>query len=210
MAGGAYAIGANVSALLVPLSIGALPSVSLPAEGGGPYAESLLSTNVAGVAPVRSAAVSTEGNAATGSVRSSASLVDADIAGLVSVSAAHSRCSSAPGSAAGSASVGELVVAGIPISTVDAGSNTAISLPVGRVIVNEQRRDGDSAVTVNAVRVSLDGLVASGDVVLAQSRCSSGSTTASRARSKRAAAKSKRAAAKSKRAAAKRLRRHRA
>lgn len=171
VAGGAFGVQANVNAVLAPVSIGALPSVSLPPEGGGPFSESLLSANLAGLAPVQLARVSTEGNSGLGSAKSSATILAADVAGLVSVSAAKSRCSAGADSADGSASVVDLVVAGIPISTVDVGPNTSITLPVGTVIINEQRRTRDSQITVNAVRASLAVAAVTGDVVLAQSRC---------------------------------------
>lgn len=183
VAGGAYGLSANVNALLAPVSVGAMPSVSLPPEGGGPFAESLLSANVAGLAPMRAAEVSTEGNSGIGSAESSATTLDAGVAGLVTVAAARSRCSATARSADGSASVVDLVVAGIRISTVDAGPNTSVALPVGRVIINEQRRTGDSRITVNAVHVVLSAAVATGDIVIAQSRCAVNGAT--RARSKK-------------------------
>jgi hypothetical protein len=169
--GGAYGISANVNAVLAPVSVGAAPSVTLPAEGGGPFTESLLSANLAGLLPVRLAEVTTEGNSARGSASSSATALNASVAGLVTVSAARSRCSATATSAQASASVADLVVAGIPISTVDVGPNTTISLPVGRVILNEQRLSGASDVSVSAVHVILSAAVVTGDVVIAHSRC---------------------------------------
>lgn len=170
--GGAFALSANVNALVAPVSVGEVPSVTLPREGGGPFTASVLSANVLGLAKVDLAKVSTEGNAGVGSARGSSTLVNADVAGLVSVSAARSRCSASADSTDASASVVDLIVAGIPISTVDLGPNTAIALPVGRVVINEQIKDGASQITVNAVHVTLNALLVSGDVVLAQSRCS--------------------------------------
>lgn len=161
---------ANVNALLAPVSVGALPTVSLPPEGGGPFRESLLSANLAGLAPVGLGRVSTEGNSAVGSAKSSAATVDVGVAGLVTASVARSRCSATTAGADGSASVVDLVVAGIPVSTVDAGPNTSIALPVGRVIVNEQRRSG-AQITVNAVHVILNAPLVTADVVIAQARC---------------------------------------
>lgn len=183
MAGGAYGVSANVNALLAPVSVGALPSISLPSEGGGPFTESLLSANLVGLAPVPVAKVSTEGNSGIGWVKSSATTADAGIAGLVTASAARSRCSATGSSANGSADVVDLVVAGIPISTVNAGPNTSIALPIGNVIVNEQRRSGDSQIVVNAVHVALSAALVTGDIVIAQSRCDV--KTATRAKSRK-------------------------
>lgn len=171
VSGGAYGLSANVNALVAPVSVGPLPSVSLPAEGGGPFTASLLSADVLGLASVGVAEVSTEAASGVGSAASSASLVDVNVAGLVQASVARSRCSATAEGAEGSASVVDLVVAGIPISTVNLGPNTAILLPVGRVVINEQRPDGATGLTVNAVHVTLNALAVSGDIVLAQSRC---------------------------------------
>jgi len=182
VAGGAYGLSASVNALLAPLSVGAMPSVSLPPEGGGPFTESLLSGNVAGLAPMRVAEVGTEGNSGIGSAASSATTLGVGLAGLVKVAAARSRCSATARSADGSASAVDLVVAGIPVSTVDAGPNTVVTLPVGRVIINEQRRTGDSRITV----------VVSGDIVIAQSRCAVTGATRSRSKKLRRARRSAR------------------
>lgn len=183
VSGGAFGISANVNALLAPVSVGALPSVTLPPRGGGPFSESLLSANLAGLVPVQAANLRTEGNSGIGSAKSSAATWDVSVAGMVTATAAHSRCSATSSGAQGSASVTDLVIAGIPISTVDAGPNTSITLPVGRVIINEQERTTDSRIVVNAVHVTLDAAVVSGDVVIAQSRCGVSSST--RARTKK-------------------------
>lgn len=171
VSGGAYGLSAKVNALVAPVSVGPLPSVTLPAEGGGPFTASLVSANVLGLASVGLAEVRTQGNSGVGSVASSASLVDVSAAGLVEASVVRSRCSARADGAEGSVSVADLVVAGIPISTVNVGPNTTITLPVGRVVINEQRQDGASGLTVNAVHVTLTALAVSGDIVLAQSRC---------------------------------------
>ena len=190
--GGAYALNANVNALAAPLSIGALPSVTLPADGGGPYTDSLLSANVLGLAPVRAAVVSTEGKPGLGTVASSASVLEADVAGVVTVSVARSQCSVAGDSASGAATVADLVVAGIAVNTIDAGPNTRISLPVGTVTVNEQRSSGHAGLTVNAVHVTLDAAAVGGDIIIGQSRCSVTTSTRARAAALRRARKAAR------------------
>lgn len=191
--GGAYGISANVNAVLAPVSVGAAPAVTLPAEGGGPFTESLLSANLAGLLPVRLAEVRTEGNSARGSASSSATALNASVAGVVAVSAARSRCSASSTSAQAAASVADLVVAGIPISTVDAGPNTTISLPVGRVVLNEQRLSGASDISVSAVHVILSAAVVTGDVVIAHSRCSVRPSARTRAKKLRRARSTRRA-----------------
>lgn len=202
VAGGAYGVRANVNVLLAPIAVGAVPSVTLPAEGGGPFTESLVSANLAGLVPVQAVKVSTQGNSGRGTVESSATVADASVAALVTVSAARSSCSARAGSAEGSASVADLVVAGIPVSTVDVGPNTSITLPVGQVIINEQRTAG-SQLTVNAVRIVLEAPFAAGAIVIAQSRCAVREATRTRSRRARAArrARSTKATARAKTAA---------
>ena len=191
VSGGAFGISANVNALLAPVSVGAVPSVSLPPEGGGPYSESLLSANLAGLASVQGAKVSTEGNSGIGSAKSSASTAHVSIAGVVTASLARSSCSATRDGAEGASSIDGLVVAGIPISTVDIGPNTSVTLPVGKVILNEQQQTSGSQIVVNAVHVTLNAPLVSGDVVIAQSRCAVRAST--RARSKKLRRRSARA-----------------
>lgn len=175
--GSAYALKANVNVLLAPLSVGALPSVVLPPEGGGPYSSSLSSVNLLGLAPIGAANVTTTGNSGIGSAASSASLLDVSLAGLIEASAVRSACTATAAATTGSTSISELVVAGIPVSTVHLGPNTTIALPVGSVVLNEQRREAAS-ITVTAVHVTLDAALLSADVVLGQTRCSVRATTA--------------------------------
>ena len=201
--GGAFAVQANVKALVVPVDVGPLPAVTLPAAGSAPITASLLNTNVLGLVTIKAGNVSTSGNADPGTVDSSATVLNADVAGLVKVGAASSTCSASTSAASGSSKVVDLVVAGIPLAIVDIGPNTKISLPVGTVTINEQivsapststvakaravrrsrktkrrralRATAPQSITVNAVHVHLDVLgLATGDVVLGQSRCSVG------------------------------------
>jgi len=100
-----------------------------------------------------------------------------DVAGLVKATVANSACAATSGTATGSAKVVDLVVAGIPLAIVDIGPNTKVSLPVGTVTINEQVKatGAKQGITVNAVHVHLNVLgLATGDVILAQSRCSVG------------------------------------
>jgi len=200
--GGAFAVQANVKALVIPVDAGALPAVTLPSSGSEPLTASLLNTNVLGLATIKSGNVSTEGKADPGTADSSATVADVDVLGLVKAKVASSTCSANAGEASGSAKVVDLVVAGLPLAVVDLGPNTKITTPVGTVTINEQvaaaprsaaakartrrsrgtrkarrasRATAAQSITVNAVHVHLDvlGLV-TGDVILAQSRCSVG------------------------------------
>ena len=206
--GGAVGLKANVNAVgILPLDVGPLPAVTLIPGDSQPATASLVNTSVLGLITLQAASVSTQASGDPITVDSSATLAHADIAGLVSAKAVSSSCTATNTSSSGSATVVDLVVAGIPISTVDLGPNTTITLPVGTVTINEQStsaatrsvrrtrhnsttkrshsrarararnrarvRAGDApSITVNAVHVKLNVLgLASGDVVLAQSRC---------------------------------------
>jgi hypothetical protein len=151
--------------------------VTLPSTGSDPVTASLVNTNVLGLVTVKAGNVSTEGKADPGTATSSATVADVAVAGLVKATVANSSCTATTGGATGSAKVVDLVVAGIPLAIVDLGPNTRISLPVGTVTINEQVRATapKQCMTVNAVHVHLSvlGLV-TGDVILAQSRCSVG------------------------------------
>lgn len=190
--GGAYGLSGHANVIAAPLSIGAVPSVTLPADGGGPYVDALLSANVAGLAPVEAATASTRGNTGIGSVTSSASVLKAGVAGLVTVATARSSCSAGTAGASGSAAVADLVVAGIAIDTVDAGPNTRISLPIGSVTLNEQLSTRPGDLTVNAIHVSIDATLVDADIVIGQSRCSVTSSTRARGQAVRRARKARR------------------
>jgi hypothetical protein len=175
--GGAFAVQASVNALVVPLDVGPLPSVSLPSTGSDPVTASLLNTNVLGLVTVKAGNVSTEGKGDPGTATSSATVANVDVAGLVRATVANSSCTATTSGATGAAKVVDLVVAGIPLAIVDIGPNTKISLPVGTVTINEQVKatGANQGITVNAVHVHLSVLgIVTGDVILAQSRCSVG------------------------------------
>lgn len=175
--GGALAVQANVHALVIPVDVGPLPAVTLPSAGADPVTASLVNTNVLGLVTVKSGNLSTEGKGDPGTAASSATVANVDVAGLVKATVANSSCSATTSSTTGSAKVVDLVVAGIPLAIVDLGPNTKISLPVGTVTINEQvtTTGAKQGITVNAVHVHLNVLgLATGDVILAQSRCSVG------------------------------------
>ncbi|HWF52788.1 MAG TPA: choice-of-anchor P family protein [Solirubrobacteraceae bacterium] len=172
--GGAFAIKANVSSFVAPVNVGPLASVTLPSTGGGPFTASLLNTNVLGLVAVQAGNVSTQGDTAAGTAASSANVANVSVAGIVSAQVATSSCTATASSATGSSRVLGLVVAGIPISVVDIGPNTKISLPVGTVTINEQTTT-PTGITVNAVDVQLNAFgLLTGNVTLAQSHCSVG------------------------------------
>lgn len=177
--GGAHALRAAVDVLGVSASIGPVSSVDLPAAGGGPLTASVLSTSPLGLATVGLMQATTEGGVAAGSSTSSATVLGVEVAGLITANVASSRCRAGEDGASGASTVVDLVVAGFPISVLNPGPNTTIELPVAKVVLNEQTTTsagGRTAITVTAVRVTLDAFVLTADVELAQSRCEVTST----------------------------------
>lgn len=167
--GGAYGLKADVVTPVAHLSAGPMPSVTLPSNGGQRSA-SLVDVNLLGLGSVGALKATTAGSTTAGTVDSSASAADVSLLGLVSVGVVKSQCNATADAANGNVSVVDLVVAGIPIAVVNPGPNTRVALPIGSVTLNEQTRS-QSGMTVNAVHVRLNALVASGDIVIAQSRC---------------------------------------
>jgi hypothetical protein len=54
---------------------------------------------------------------------------------------------------------------------VNPAPNTTINLALAKVVFNEQISNPDGSLTVNAVHITLNALVGTGDVILAQAKC---------------------------------------
>jgi hypothetical protein len=162
---------------------GPLPTVTLPAGGGGPFMNSAASAcapaitcNIlkAGVLDV-----STQGSlGASGGSSSSASVANVaaltGTAGALTATAVSSQCSVGPNSSSGSSTIvggtfgGQALAANPP-------PNTTITIPnIATLILNEQIPSGgpgNYSLTVNAVHLILGSTLGSGDIIIAQSRC---------------------------------------
>lgn len=186
---GAFGESVNVSVLGTgSVTSGPTPTVTLPSGGGGPITDSLANVNLPGVLTTGLLNVSTQGQnlgshsgtshstaqvngttllAALGPALGGSPLLTADII--------SSQCTSNGDGSSGSSNLVGLEVAGNPITASPPPNTTIDVLGAITVTLNEQivsNSPGETSITVNAVhvRLNLDGL-ATGDVILSQSRC---------------------------------------
>ncbi len=192
------AIGVAVAAALL---IGALPASAAPGDGSAFVARvsvTLLGSNAVNVGPlapsnsagpvtkaslasinagglVTAGLVTSEAtlNEETGEVRAQADLAKVGIGlGVLSgrIEAVNATCDATQAGVTGSASIVGLRLANISVP-VNPAPNTVVNLALAKIIFNEQIRNQDGSLTVNAVHIKLNALVGKGDVILAQARC---------------------------------------
>jgi hypothetical protein len=186
---GAFGESVDVSVLGTgSVTSGPMPSVTLPAGGGGPVTDSLVNVNLPGVLTTGLLNVSTQGsNLGThgGTSTSSAQVVGATVLGalapslggdpLLTADVISSQCTSNGDGSSGSSTLAGLEIAGSPVAVNPPPNTTidvlgAINVTLNEQIVNDS--PGEASITVNAVHVRLNlAGVATGDVILSQSRC---------------------------------------
>lgn len=178
--GGADGVQVGVTLVGTPTTLAATPTVSLPSDGGGPFTSSLASVDLPGVLSTGVLDTSTEGGnlgSHSGFATSSASVADVDVlAGLVSADVVASTCTSNGDGSTGSTTLTNASITGFGDLAVSPAPNTEITLAgVATITLNEQTRTDTvgviSTITVTAIHVHLDGLLAGGDVFIGRSRC---------------------------------------
>lgn len=191
------AIGAVVAASLL---VGALPAAAEPGDGSayvakvavtllgqpavdigplapsntdGPTSAELASVDAAGL--VTAGLVSSESllNEETGEVHTEANLADVGIAlgGLTgSIEAVTATCDATQAGVVGATTLAGVDIPGV---SVDANPppNTTVDLLLAKIVFNEQIQNQDGSMTVNAVHITLNAGLGSGDVILGQARC---------------------------------------
>jgi hypothetical protein len=178
-------------ALTVALTLPVTGAVNVgpiaPSNTDGPTSATVASVTVPGVLSTGVLATEAIRDDATGVVHAEASVADVNVglAGLGSIGAVESVCDATQSGNSGSTTLADVDLAGITVG-VNPAPNTAITIanplnpppplpqlpPLGQIIFNEQIANPDGSLTVNAVRISLNLLsVASGDVIIGQSRC---------------------------------------
>ena len=184
VSGGAFGESVNVKPLnLVAVTSGPLPTVSLPASGGGPFTNSLVSVSVPNYLSTGLLEVSTQGaTGASGFATSSASVANANVLnGVLKATAIRSTCTSTESGSTGSTTLVGAVLALPGTSPVNLAANpapnTTIQVDGIKVVLNEQTTSS-SGITVNAVHITLSGLLGSGDIYISQSRCGVAATPA--------------------------------
>jgi hypothetical protein len=180
--GGAFGAQADVTLVgLSPVTVGPIPSVTLPATGGGPISDSLLTVDAPGVVTTGVLNVSTQGarlGEHAGNAQSSAQV--AGVTALTDVLTANLVTSSCTSNGDGSSATTTLAnanVSGIGAIGANPAPNTVVTVAdVATITFNEQTRSDvpgqQSSITVNAIHVRLNASVGTGDIVIAQSRCS--------------------------------------
>jgi hypothetical protein len=178
--GSAFGAQASVTSLGSPITLAAVPTVSLPSSGGGPFSSTLASINVPGVLSTGALSVDTVGgnlNSHSGFATSNASVADVNVlAGLLSADVITSTCTSNGDGSTGSTTLANATVTGVGSLAATPAPNTTIDVAnVGTITLNEQSRTdvvgSISTITVTGVHVHLAGVLASGDVYLARSVC---------------------------------------
>lgn len=155
--------------------------MTLPATGGGPFSDSLITVDAPGVVTTGVLNVSTQGarlGEHAGNAQSSAQV--AGVAALVDVLTADLVTSSCTSNGDGSSATTTLAnanVSGIGAIGANPAPNTVITVAdVATITFNEQTRSDvpgqQTSITVNAIHVRLNALVGTGDIVIAQSQCS--------------------------------------
>jgi len=189
--GGSGAFGESVDVSVLgagSVTSGPMPSVTLPSGGGGPVTDSLANVNLPGVLTTGLLNVSTAGTnvgSHVGTATSSAQVAGAtlhealapSLGGnpLLTADVISSQCTSNGDGSSGSSNLVALEIAGSPVAVSPPPNTTIDVLGAITVTLNEQivsDSPGEASITVNAVhvRLNLDG-IASGDVIISQSRC---------------------------------------
>lgn len=175
--GGAFGESIHVTTLRGAVNSGPLPNVTLPPGGD----VSLASIDLPGMLHTGILNASSHGTTGpAGSTHSTASLVDFRVgsasAPTLTASLLSSRCTSNEQGSSGSAAVTSLTIGGVP-TVVSTAPNTTVNIPgVGSLTLNEQIVGGippaSSSITVNSLHLRLAGALGTGDIIIAQSRCS--------------------------------------
>ena len=165
---------------VIAVNLAGTPTVTLPADGGGPFTDSAPQVTAPPLLITGEVNVSTEGSTGSGgSVASSASVEDTSLVGLLGANLltanAASSCTSDESGSTGDTDITSLTALGNPVTVTDSPNQTVNIAGLGILHINEQIPSGpapSSSITVNALRLQLDvpGVV-SGQVILAQSVC---------------------------------------
>jgi hypothetical protein len=183
VSGSAVALQGAVTAP-VGVTVGPVSAVTLPAGGQAPPGTSASVLSVA-VPPgadsvVRSGTLTghTQGQPdPNGQVTSDAGVENLSVgpvlAPVLSAAVLSSNCTADASGATGSSRVVGLVAGGNTIIP-DGTPNQVVPLgPLGSITINEQTpSDGGHSITVNALHIRLTSALVTGDIIVAQSRCS--------------------------------------
>ncbi|MEC3976189.1 choice-of-anchor P family protein [Amycolatopsis sp. H20-H5] len=155
-----------------------------PSTTGGPTTASIVDVPLKGLVTAKVITSSAKHNSETGTVTSTASIVDATLPVLAGLAGStpkakviSSKCASTGSDVSGVSEIVGLDLGRIGTLPVATSPNQEIGIPgVLQVIVNEQVRHDDGSLTVNALHIKLLGgkltdALGSGDIVLASATC---------------------------------------
>jgi hypothetical protein len=177
--GSAYGAYASIDLGLVNGTLGAVPSVALPADGGE-VSKSLATAGLTvglteivdlGVLEVSSAASGVGGS--EGNVQSVAVVDGADIlGGIIHADQVTASCSADTAGTGGSVTLVGASAAGVGTLEVSPAPNTGISIPgVGSLTLNQQTISSDGTLTVTGLSLRLLPVVGTGTVNIARAVC---------------------------------------
>ncbi|MGD6742420.1 choice-of-anchor P family protein [Streptomyces sp. BH106] len=188
-AGTAHAAAGESSAYGVKATLGSVVSVPETVKSaypGGPPESNLAKVALGSIGSVNAVKTTSTGNATDGTTKSTARTAEAAVdltAASVGADAITTTCAAAPGAAPmGKVSVvngAAKTPAGIGDVEFPANPapNTSLTLPagLGSVVLNEQIKNSDGSLTVNAVHVKVaSSTPLAGDLVIASATCKAG------------------------------------
>lgn len=177
--GSAYGAYASIDLGLVNGTLGAVPSVALPADGGEvskSLATAGLTVGLTAIVDLGVLEVSSAGSGVGGSegnVQSVAVVDGADIlGGIIHADQVTASCSADTAGTGGSVTLVGASAAGVGTLEVSPAPNTGISIPgVGSLTLNQQTISSDGTLTVTGLSLSLLPVVGTGTVNIARAVC---------------------------------------
>ncbi|RII14246.1 Cna protein B-type domain protein [Streptomyces sp. YIM 130001] len=172
----------GVKATLGPINVAEAAPTAYP---GGPGEATVANVSVGGVGSVQGVSTTSTGNDQAGTTKSTSKIAGADLnltVAQLATDAVTTTCDAKPGSTpTGAVSIvngtAKAVTPGAEIA-LDASPapNTKVTLPAnaGEVVLNEQTRNADGSLTVNALHVKAAGGPVTGDLVIGSATCKAG------------------------------------
>jgi hypothetical protein len=168
--GSAYAAKVTVTLLgAAAVNVGPLA----PSSTAGPTSNSVASINAAGVLTTGVATTSATLDDQTGVVHAEAEIAGVGLAAVLlggKIDTVKAVCDATQAGVTGSTTLAGVKIPGVSVSATPA-PNTTVQLPALKIVFNEQIPGGDGSLTVNAVHITLNPLVGTGDIVLSQAKC---------------------------------------
>jgi hypothetical protein len=155
------------------VAVPATPSSTYPPGG----TNTVVGLSVGPFATDSTLTATTGGDPATGDANASATVEKLGVAlpagNSVSLTGINSTCTATPAGATGSGTIagGTISVLGIPTTlAANAAPNTTVNLAIAKIVLNEQTKDANGVLTVNAVHITLLG-GAGANLIIGHAQC---------------------------------------